>query len=178
MHVPQNRPVFLHLESADVIHSCWLPRLAGKTDVIPNRTNHMWFEPTRADIFIGQCAEYCGTQHANMMLRVIVDPQDPQDPQDPSGKYKNTKYDDWLEGQKRDAVDSPSTQAGKDFFLTKTCVSCHTIQGTIARGTFGPDLTHLKSRQTLASGMIPNTSDAWPPGCAIRAARKGSSPAA
>jgi cytochrome c oxidase subunit 2 len=148
LHVPVSedgtpRPVYLTLESADVCHSFWVPRLAGKTDLIPGRTNQMWFQTTHRGLFLGQCAEYCGTQHANMLLRVIV--ESPSD------------FLAWADAQKQPAHDEPSVRAGRDLFLSLSCVNCHRVHGTTARGTFGPDLTHLMSRETLASGMIPNT---------------------
>jgi cytochrome c oxidase subunit II len=139
--------VFLTLKSADVCHSFWVPRLAGKTDLIPGRTNSMWFRTDRpADVqslYVGQCAEYCGTQHANMLIRVVVD--SPGD------------FDAWLANERKAAVDAPDGRAGRSAFLAQTCVSCHRIRGTPADGKSAPDLTHLMSRKTLASGMVPNT---------------------
>ena len=148
LHVPaseQNveRSVYLTLESADVCHSFWVPRLAGKTDLIPGRTNQMWFQTKERGLFLGQCAEYCGTQHANMLLRVVVD--------------SPAEFQAWLENQKRPAVNVLETQAGRDIFLSQSCVNCHRVSGTSAHGTYGPDLTHLMSRQTIAAGMTPNT---------------------
>jgi cytochrome c oxidase subunit 2 len=147
LHVPAGaggvpRPVYLRLEAADVCHSFWVPRLAGKTDLIPGRANHLWFQTDRPGLYLGQCAEYCGTQHANMLLRVIVDP--PAD------------FERWLENEKKPAVDDPAARPGRAVFLALSCVNCHRIRGTSARGTFAPDLTHLMSRRTLASGMLKN----------------------
>lgn len=147
LHVPVSdlerpQPVYLELESVDVIHSFWVPRLAGKTDVIPGRTNRMWFQPLQPGIYHGQCAEYCGAQHANMMIRVIADP--------PEG------FQQWLDNQRRSTEDNPAGKKGKTVFLARGCVNCHTIRGTPAQGTVGPDLTHLMSRQTLAAGVVPN----------------------
>jgi cytochrome c oxidase subunit 2 len=143
--VGKRRPVYLRLLSADVCHSYWVPRLAGKTDLIPGRDNQMWFETDRKELFLGQCAEFCGTQHAHMLLRVQVD--SPED------------FQAWLDNEKKDAVDDPSVRAGRDLFLSQSCVNCHRIRGTLARGTYAPDLTHLMSRQTLAAGTMPNTED-------------------
>jgi cytochrome c oxidase subunit 2 len=142
--VPPRRPVFLTLQSVDVAHSFWVPRLAGKTDLIPGRTNTMWFETEHTGLYVGQCAEYCGTQHANMLLRVYVDPPE--------------EFARWLANQKKDARDSEDAEIrkGKDVFLAQSCINCHRVRGTPARGVFGPDLTHLMSREMLASGMIPN----------------------
>jgi cytochrome c oxidase subunit 2 len=150
LHVPAGedgvpRPVYLTLKSADVCHSFWVPRLAGKTDLIPGRTNQMWFQTDQPGLFLGQCAEYCGTQHAHMLLRVNVDARE--------------EFQNWLENQSKPAVDNPAARAGRDLFLSQSCVNCHRVRGTSARGTYAPDLTHLMSRQTLASGMVPNTPD-------------------
>jgi cytochrome c oxidase subunit 2 len=150
LHVPVSdnptsaRPAYLKLQSADVIHSFWVPRLAGKTDVIPNQDNFMWFAAREEGLFLGQCAEYCGTQHAGMLIRVIAQPEE--------------QYQAWLSNQKQPANGelSEKARAGKAVFLAQSCVNCHTIRGTSARGTFGPDLTHLKSRETLASGLVAN----------------------
>jgi cytochrome c oxidase subunit II len=150
LHVPASekgvpRRVYLTLKSADVCHSFWVPRLGGKTDVIPGRTNSMWFETEETGLFLGQCAEYCGTQHANMLIRVVVD--SPHD------------FDAWVANQQKPAVENPEVQAGRSAFLSESCVNCHRVRGTSAQGTYAPDLTHLMSRETLASGMIPNTSE-------------------
>jgi cytochrome c oxidase subunit 2 len=146
LHVPASnegvaRPVYLKLESADVCHSFWVPRLAGKTDLIPGRTNQMWFQTADTGLFLGQCAEYCGTQHANMLLRVVVDT--PED------------FQRWLDHEKQ-PVDDSRKRPGRDTFMKLSCVNCHRVRGTRAKGTFGPDLTHLMSRKTLASGMVDN----------------------
>jgi cytochrome c oxidase subunit II len=150
LHIPASsegiaRPVWLMLKSADVCHSFWVPRLAGKTDLLPGRTNTMWFQTSEKGLFLGQCAEYCGTQHANMLLRVVVD--SPED------------FEKWLANQERPAVQDDAVREGKAAFLAQSCVNCHRVRGTNARGNYAPDLTHLMSRQTLASGMIPNDSD-------------------
>jgi cytochrome c oxidase subunit 2 len=148
LHVPASedgvaRPVFLILKSADVCHSFWVPRLAGKTDLIPGRINAMWFQPDKSGLYLGQCAEYCGTQHANMLIRVVAD--SPGD------------FETWLENERKPATDDPQVSGGRSAFLSQSCVNCHRVRGTSAQGAYAPDLTHLMSRQTLASGMIPNT---------------------
>jgi cytochrome c oxidase subunit II len=148
LHIPASepgmaRPVFLALKSADVCHSFWVPRLAGKTDLIPGQTNSLWFQTEQTGVFLGQCAEFCGTQHANMLLRVVVDP--PQ------------AFEKWLDHEAAPAVDEPGVVDGKVSFLAQTCVNCHRVRGTRARGTYAPDLTHLMSRRTLAAGMVLNT---------------------
>ena len=105
----------------------------------------MWFQSSQPGLFLGQCAEYCGTQHAHMLLRVNVD--SPED------------FQNWLDNQKEPGVDAAAARAGRDVFLSQSCVNCHRVRGTSARGTYAPDLTHLMSRQTLAAGMVPNTQD-------------------
>jgi cytochrome c oxidase subunit 2 len=155
VHVPLStaaKPAItsLKLESADVAHSFWVPQLAGKTDLIPGITNKMWIDPRQEGIFLGNCAEYCGMQHANMLLRVIVEP--PAD------------FEKWATAQKLDAVSDRRLESARATFLSMSCINCHTVSGTPAVGTFGPDLSHLISRATLASGMIPNTMEnlrAW-----------------
>jgi cytochrome c oxidase subunit 2 len=150
LHVPAGRPTFLTLESADVVHSFWVPQLNGKTDVIPNRVNRMWIEPRESGLYIGQCAEYCGTQHARMLLRVIAHPPD--------------EFEAWAVAQKADAAHDPNVQAGRDLFQSVACINCHRVGGTVADGVFGPDLTHLMSRDTIAAGAATNTAEnlhAW-----------------
>ena len=150
LHVPARVATYLTLESADVAHSFWVPRLAGKTDVIPNRRNVMWLAPWEPGTYLGQCAEFCGTQHAHMLLRVIVHPAG--------------EFDRWVAAQRQPAAADPGAQAGRRLFQATACVSCHTVHGTDATGTFGPDLTHLMSRATLGAGAVPNgpaTLKAW-----------------
>jgi cytochrome c oxidase subunit II len=141
------RPVYLALKSADVCHSFGVPRLAGKTDLIPGRTNHMWFQPNQPGVYLGQCAEFCGTQHANMLIRVIVEPAD--------------EFERWLANEKKDHApmesDREAVKIGRKVFLGQSCVNCHRVRGTPAQGPHAPDLTHLMSRRTLATGMVPNT---------------------
>jgi cytochrome c oxidase subunit 2 len=140
------RPVFLTLKSADVAHSFWVPRLTGKTDLIPGRVNDMWFQTEKPGLYLGQCAEYCGTQHANMLLRVVV--ERPED------------FRRWLDNERRPAAQPPKNALdlveGRDTFLRTSCVNCHRVRGTRAAGTFGPDLTHLMARRTIAAGMVDN----------------------
>jgi cytochrome c oxidase subunit 2 len=145
LHVPAGGPVRLTLKSADVCHSFWVPRLAGKTDLIPGRTNYAWFQTTQKGLLLGQCAEYCGTQHAKMLLRVIV--EEPPD------------FERWLENEKKPAVDDAKVRAGKAAFLSQSCVNCHRVRGTPAKGTYAPDLTHLMTRETLAAGIIRNDAE-------------------
>jgi cytochrome c oxidase subunit 2 len=150
VHVPVSArahpsPTHITLLSADTDHSFWVPRLAGKTDLIPNRTNSMWIDPYEAGVYVGQCAQYCGTQHAKMLLRVVVEPR--------------ADFERWAAGQRSLARTSDSMTRGRRIFETTACVNCHNVCGTNARGTFGPDLTHLMSRDTIAAGAAPLTEE-------------------
>jgi cytochrome c oxidase subunit 2 len=150
LHVPVNNlpnstPTFLTLMSADTDHSFWIPQLGGKTDLIPNRINSMWFDPQRTGLFLGQCAQYCGTQHGKMLQRVLVDS---------AGDFHA-----WVKAQQEPAAQDPAALPGRRVFETTACINCHTVRGTVANGRFGPDLTHLMSRSTIASGAAENTPD-------------------
>ena len=152
LHVPvsddaQPTPTFITLLSADTDHSFWVPRLAGKTDLIANHPNSTWIEPHETGLYLGQCAQYCGTQHAKMLLRVYVEPR--------------ADFDQWVQAQKQtvqsNATMSPEVSRGRKVFETTACINCHAVAGTVADGRFGPDLTHLMSRETLAAGATSNT---------------------
>ena len=148
LHVPlstQQVPTTtsLNLLSADVVHSFWVPSLFGKIDMFPNQVNHMWFTPDKTGMFVGQCAQFCGVEHAKMLLRVYV--QTPED------------FAAWVKNQQQPAVQDPEAAEGRQAFESQACISCHVVRGTSAQGKFGPDLTHLMSRDTLASGAIDNT---------------------
>ena len=155
LHVPVSdpahpTPTFLKLLSADTDHSFWVPRLAGKTDLIPNRVNNMWIDPHDVGVYVGQCAQYCGIQHAKMLLRVYVDSRD--------------QFDKWVRDEKQSVVTDEATEEGRRIFETTACINCHSVSGTVANGRLGPDLTHLMSRDTIASGAAPNTPEnlkAW-----------------
>jgi cytochrome c oxidase subunit 2 len=149
LHIPVSdpahpTPTFLTLLSADTDHSFWVPRLSGKTDLIPNHPNSMWMEPRETGLYLGQCAQYCGTQHAKMLLRVYVQTRD--------------EFDRWIQEQSR-PVQVGDISEGQKIFERTACVNCHAVAGTAANGRFGPDLTHLKSRDTIASGAAPNTAE-------------------
>jgi cytochrome c oxidase subunit 2 len=151
LHIPVSdpahpTPTFLTLLSADTVHSFWVPRLSGKTDLVPNHPNQMWIDPHETGLYLGQCAQYCGTQHAKMLLRVYVQPR--------------AEFDRWVREQQQPAMLSKSgaaTSLGQRIFESTSCVSCHTVSGTSANGSFGPDLTHLMSRDTIAAGAATNT---------------------
>jgi cytochrome c oxidase subunit II len=148
LHIPASdpahpTPTLLKLYSVDTDHSFWVPRLAGKTDLIPNFPNSMWLDPSQPGLYLGQCAQYCGTQHAKMLLRVYVDSRD--------------DFDKWIEAQKRPAAANDGVVRGKEVFERITCMSCHAVAGSPATGRFGPDLTHLMSRETLGAGIVSNT---------------------
>ena len=143
LHVPVRTATYLRLLSADVDHSFWVPQLAGKTDLIPNHPNETWIQPDHTGLYLGQCAQFCGVEHAQMLLRVYVDT--PQE------------FAAWVQHQQQPGVQDASVAAGRHVFETEACTNCHAVAGTAAIGTFGPDLTHLMSRATLASGIVPNT---------------------
>ena len=150
LHVPVSdpshpTPTFIKLLSADTDHSFWVPRLAGKTDLIPNHPNNMWIDPHETGLYLGQCAQYCGTQHAKMLLRIYVQSQD--------------DFNRWVQEQRQPAHPTDAVSQGQRIFETTACINCHTVAGTVADGRFGPDLTHLMSRDTIAAGAAPNTRD-------------------
>lgn len=144
IRIPTGRAVALSVKSGDVIHSFWVPSLAGKIDMIPGRVNDLVLSADRPGLYRGQCAEYCGAQHAHMALDVVA--------QEPA------EFDAWLDGASAPAAEpgSETIAFGRQVFLSAGCGSCHTIRGTPANGTIGPDLTHVGSRTTLAAGMLPN----------------------
>jgi cytochrome c oxidase subunit II len=145
LHVPLGRAVALTLESADVIHSFWVPAMGGKRDVVPGRVNVLWFTPSALGDFPGECAEFCGVSHANMRLHLVV--ETPRD------------YAAWLRAQTAPPAEPDSASPagrGRQAFMTVGCAGCHTVRG-VSPGRIGPDLTHLASRGTIASGLFPNT---------------------
>jgi cytochrome c oxidase subunit II len=145
IHIPTGRPVLLKLQSGDVIHSFWVPNLSGKKDLLPGHENELWIQADREGVYRGQCAEFCGHQHAHMGLVVIAE--------------SPGKYNRWLEAQRRPAAEphDDTAKRGRDVFLSGPCVMCHAIRGTGAGGRTAPDLTHLASRLTLAAATVPNT---------------------
>ncbi|HEX3554108.1 MAG TPA: cytochrome c oxidase subunit II [Thermoanaerobaculia bacterium] len=145
IHLPVGRPVRIRTVSHDVIHSFWVPNLHGKHDLIPGYDGELWLQADRPGIYRGQCAEFCGHQHAHMAFLVIAEPP---------GRFAA-----WLAAQRQSASPpaTPLAQRGHDLFVQLQCALCHTVQGTDANGRIGPDLTHLASRRTLAAGTLPNT---------------------
>jgi cytochrome c oxidase subunit 2 len=141
IHIPAGRPVDVELISADVIHSLWAPRLHGKVDLVPGMRNSVRLQADESGMYFGACAEFCGLQHTHMKFRVIADPPD--------------RYQRWLEAQRRPAPEPDSQQArrGRQIFLAGACILCHTVRGTPARGTVGPDLTHLAGRETIGAWL-------------------------
>jgi cytochrome c oxidase subunit 2 len=142
--IPAGEPVRVELESADVIHSFWVPRLGGKRDMIPGIRNEYWIQADEPGVYRGQCAEYCGTQHAKMALLVVALPR--------------TEYDEWVSARAgpRPGPTTPAELKGFDVFRRADCGRCHAIRGTIAVGQLGPDLTHVGSRRTLGAATLPN----------------------
>jgi cytochrome c oxidase subunit II len=148
IHIPATAdgtvPTYFELSSVDVIHSFWVPQLSGKMDTVPNRENFLWMDPRQPGEYVGNCAEYCGTQHANMLVRIVA--QTPAD------------FKEWMANQQHVAVNASSESVpGKQVFESLSCVNCHMVKGTSAVGKFGPDLTHLMSRRTIAAGVLRNT---------------------
>jgi cytochrome c oxidase subunit 2 len=146
IHIPTGRTVELRLTSPDVIHSFWVPALAGKLDMIPGQENRMTIRAERPGVYRGQCAEYCGIQHAQMALYVVAHPA--------------TEFEQWLSAYRLPAAAAPASEEarqGRELFQRAGCGACHTVRGTQALGTIGPDLTHIGSRRSLAAGMLPNT---------------------
>ncbi|SFU84232.1 cytochrome c oxidase subunit 2 [Halomonas korlensis] len=144
IHIPVDEPIRFLLSSDNVIHSFWVPNLQGKTDMIPGRTNLTSMTADEPGVYRGQCAEYCGTQHALMAFLLVAEAPE--------------AFDDWLAHQRQPARE-PATDAqarGREVFLEAECADCHTIRGTPADGEDGPDLTHIASRQTLAGATVPN----------------------
>jgi cytochrome c oxidase subunit II len=147
LHLPVNEGVEFQLESADVIHSFWIPALGGKADMIPGRRNRLRLEPTRTGVFRGVCAEYCGASHAFMTFPVVVE--------------EKQGFARWLTQQAEPArvPASPLAIEGQRLFLSNGCGACHTVRGTGADGVVGPDLTHVGGRRTLGAGRLVNDSD-------------------
>jgi cytochrome c oxidase subunit 2 len=145
IHIPVGRPVRIELSAADVIHSFWVPNLAGKQDLIPGRNNELTFVASHPGVYRGQCAEFCGLQHAHMALLVIAEPP--------------AAFNAWQDAQLQPARQATTAeqQAGQAFFTSQPCGACHTVRGTSAAGTLGPDLTHVASRHTIAAGLLPTT---------------------
>ena len=145
VHIPVGRPIRFILTARDVIHSIWVPNLGGKKDLVPGYQQELWFQADTAGVYRGQCAEFCGAQHAKMALLVIAEPP--------------AEYERWVRQQREPAqasVDS-TEKVGEAVFMSGSCAMCHAISGTQAGSVAAPDLTHLASRRTLAAGTIPNT---------------------
>jgi cytochrome c oxidase subunit II len=146
IHVPVRQPVVILTNSADVIHSFWAPNVNGKRDLLPGHSSAFWIQIDQPGTYHGQCAEFCGLQHAHMGFSIIAQDQD--------------QFAAWKAQQLKPADEpaDPNSIRGRSVFLTHTCVMCHTIRGTDAGSRFGPDLTHLASRQMIAAETLPNTS--------------------
>jgi cytochrome c oxidase subunit 2 len=145
LHIPVQRPVVLKVTSRDVIHSFWVPNLQGKRDLIPGYTTAIWIEADRTGVFRGQCAEFCGIQHAHMAFDVVA--------------QSEPDFSRWLEGQRRPAEEPRSVEErrGRDVFMAARCAGCHRIRGTAAEGQVAPDLTHISARSSLGAGTLPNS---------------------
>jgi cytochrome c oxidase subunit 2 len=147
IHIPVGVPVTFTLKASDVIHSFWVPNLHGKKDLIPGKVSTIWLQADKPGVYRGQCAEYCGHQHAHMALWIFADPRE--------------QFDAWRRNQIQSAVSpvSSSQQRGQQVFLSSACVMCHAINGTAAGSNIGPSLTHLANRNTIAAATLPNDRD-------------------
>jgi cytochrome c oxidase subunit 2 len=151
-HIPTNRPVVLKVTSRDVIHSFWVPNLQGKRDLIPGYTTALWIQADRPGVFRGQCAEFCGLQHAHMAIDVIAE--------------SDADFERWLDAMRepaRDPLDG-AVRRGRDVFMQARCAGCHTVRGTVAAAQVAPDLTHVATRSSLGAGTLANTREhlaAW-----------------
>jgi cytochrome c oxidase subunit 2 len=143
--IPKGKAVRINLRSEDVIHSFWVPKIAGKVDLMPGRKNHMWIQADQTGHYYGQCAEFCGDSHAYMLFRVeVLEPAD---------------FAKWVQKQKADAAPvaaGSKAEKGKALFASKSCVMCHNVGGHFGAGAFGPDLTHIASRKSLAGAWLDN----------------------
>jgi cytochrome c oxidase subunit 2 len=146
IHIPVGQPVLVKLKSADVIHAFWVPMLAGKTQMIPGLTNQQWIQADVAGVYLGECTQFCGVQHAHMGLEVVAESKD--------------EFKAWQDIQRKTAATFPDidVNAGQKIFMDQ-CSGCHSIRGTEAVGPHAPDLTHLKSRRLIAGGLLTNTPD-------------------
>jgi cytochrome c oxidase subunit 2 len=146
IHIPIGRRLRVRVDSADVIHSFWVPQLGPKRDMIRGHPNFVWLEADSAGTYDGACSEFCGDQHAWMRFIVVAEPE--------------AQFKHWLTQQMRSSENplTESAQAGRNFFFTQSCANCHAVDGTSAKATAGPDLTHLASRRQLAAGLLDNTS--------------------
>jgi cytochrome c oxidase subunit 2 len=145
IHVPVGQPIHLRITSQDVLHSFWIPQMGGKRDLVPNRINHINFTPLEEGVYLGQCAEFCGSSHALMKMRLIA--------------HKPADFQKWLAHERSPAVESADSAIlhGKQLVTAGACAGCHTIQGTTAQfGKTAPNLTHLASRATIAAGVLDN----------------------
>jgi cytochrome c oxidase subunit 2 len=145
LHLPVGRPIAVTLKSSDVIHSFWVPSLHGKTDLVPGRDNTTWLRVDRPGVFRGQCAEFCGVQHAHMALTVVAEPSD--------------QFEQWLAAQRQPAAppSTPEQSRGLAVVERGPCALCHAIEGTSAGARTAPNLTHFATRSTIAAGTAPNT---------------------
>ncbi|MFQ5689701.1 MAG: cytochrome c oxidase subunit II [Gemmatimonadota bacterium] len=147
VHIPVGVTVDFRLNTADVIHSFWVPRLGGKRDLVPGRENRIWLAADSAGTYSGQCAEFCGLQHALMGFRVVVQPAE--------------EFRGWVARMQQPATEpeDPLAVEGKELFLNGPCIACHRIEGTVAQGSVGPDLTHVGSRRTIVAGRLENNDE-------------------
>jgi len=148
LHIPVNTKVRLELSSKDVIHSFWVPNIGGKKDAVPGRPTELWIEADKPGTYKGQCFEFCGTGHADMLVTLVVHPQ--------------AEYAAWIGDALKEAAraTAPETKAGRELFLSLPCTGCHTIKGTTAAGKVGPELTYVASKKSIAGGLLSPVNEA------------------
>jgi cytochrome c oxidase subunit 2 len=142
LHIPVNTKVLIQLSSKDVIHSFWVPNIGGKKDAVPGRATELWIQADKPGTYKGQCFEFCGTGHADMLISLVVHPK--------------AEYASWITAALADAnrAIDPKTKVGRELFLSLPCVGCHTVKGTPASGKVGPELTHVASKKSIAGGLL------------------------
>ncbi len=142
LHIPVNTKVLIKLSSVDVIHSFWVPNIGGKKDAVPGRPTELWLSADKPGTYKGQCYEFCGTGHADMLITLVAHPK--------------TEYNAWAADAVKEAnrLLDPATKKGRETFLSLACVGCHTVKGTTAAGKVGPELTHVASKKSIAGGVL------------------------
>ena len=142
LHIPVNTKVLIKLSAVDVIHSFWVPNIGGKKDAVPGRPTELWLSADKPGTYKGQCFEFCGTGHADMLITLVAHPKN--------------EYDAWAADAVKEAnrLLDPATKKGRETFLSLACVGCHTVKGTVAAGKVGPELTHVASKKSIAGGVL------------------------
>lgn len=145
IHLPVGKTILMRLLSADVVHDWWVPQFGNKMDMVPGNENYLWVTIKEPGVYYGTCSEFCGAQHAHMLIRVVAE--------------EESRYQQWLESRQSASAANLSSLQGAQLFMQRTCSNCHRIAGTPAVGVAGPDLTHIGSRETLLAGMMVNNEE-------------------